>query len=82
MKKINCRLVLLSIFVALSCVNNVSAEEKVIFPSTKYPDFPFSESVAFGGVLYLSGDLGTGADGKLVEGGIGPETQQVMENRP
>jgi len=50
------------------------------FPSARHPDFPFSEAVAHGGMLYLSGDIGTGADGKLVAGGIGPETRQVMEN--
>ena len=51
-----------------------------IYPSSKYPDFPFSEAVAYGGVLYLSGDIGAGSDGKLVEGGIGPESRQTLEN--
>jgi 2-iminobutanoate/2-iminopropanoate deaminase len=50
------------------------------FPSTKYPDYPFSEAVAYNGVLYLSGDVGMGPDGKLVTGGIGPESRQTMEN--
>jgi 2-iminobutanoate/2-iminopropanoate deaminase len=36
--------------------------------------------MASGGVLCLSGDIGTGSDGKLVEGGIGPESRQTMEN--
>ena len=52
----------------------------VIFPSEKYPDYPFSEAVAYGGVLYLSGDVGTDADGNLVEGGIRAESRQTMEN--
>ena len=51
-----------------------------IFPSARYPDYPFSEAVAYNGVLYLSGDLGVGADGKLVAGGIGPESRQTMDN--
>ncbi len=51
-----------------------------IYPSAKYPDFPFSEAVAHNGVLYLSGDIGTDASGELVKGGIGPESRQVMEN--
>jgi 2-iminobutanoate/2-iminopropanoate deaminase len=51
-----------------------------IYPSSKYPDFPFSEAVSYRGVLYLSGDIGTGSDGKLVDGGIGPESRQTMEN--
>lgn len=56
------------------------AGEKVIYPSTAYPDLPFSQAVAYDGVLYLSGDLGAGPDGKLVDGGIAAETRQTMEN--
>ena len=51
-----------------------------IHPSKKYPDYPFSEAVAYGGVLYLSGDVGTDESGKLVDGGIAPESRQTMEN--
>ena len=58
----------------------IAAEPPEIFPSPKYPDYPFSEAVAYNGVLYLSGDLGAGADGTLVAGGIGPESRQTMEN--
>lgn len=41
---------------------------------------PFSESVQAGGMLYLSGQVGTDAKGKLVAGGIQAETRQMMEN--
>jgi reactive intermediate/imine deaminase len=42
---------------------------------------PFSEAVRVGTMLYLSGQLGTDpATGRLVEGGIGPETRQTLEN--
>ncbi len=42
---------------------------------------PFSEAVRVGDLLYLSGKLGTRPGGlALVEGGIGPETRQTMEN--
>ena len=40
---------------------------------------PFSEAVRVGDVLYLSGALGL-ADGKLVSGGIEPETHQTIAN--
>lgn len=40
---------------------------------------PFSAAVRVGDMLYLSGELGT-KDGKLVAGGIGPETRQLMDN--
>jgi 2-iminobutanoate/2-iminopropanoate deaminase len=41
---------------------------------------PFSEAVRVGNMLYLSGDIGTGADGKLVAGGIKAEAKQTMDN--
>jgi 2-iminobutanoate/2-iminopropanoate deaminase len=41
---------------------------------------PFSEAVRVGDILYLSGQVGTGADGKIVPGGIEPETGQALEN--
>jgi len=44
-------------------------------------ELPFSEAVIYGGFIFLSGQLGVDpATGKLVEGGIGPETRQTMEN--
>jgi 2-iminobutanoate/2-iminopropanoate deaminase len=39
-----------------------------------------SSAVRVGNILYLSGQLGTDSAGKLVEGGIGPETKQTLEN--
>jgi 2-iminobutanoate/2-iminopropanoate deaminase len=41
---------------------------------------PFSEAVRVGGMLYLSGEVGLGTDGKLVPGGIAAESKQVMDN--
>jgi 2-iminobutanoate/2-iminopropanoate deaminase len=41
---------------------------------------PFSSAVRVGDMLYLSGQIGTDATGKVVAGGIGPETRQTMEN--
>ena len=41
---------------------------------------PFSESVRVGNILYLSGRIGTDRSGKLVSGGIAPETRRTMEN--
>ena len=41
---------------------------------------PLSQYVRVGETIYLSGALGTGADGKLAEGGIGPETRQTLTN--
>jgi len=41
---------------------------------------PFSEAVTVGDMLYISGQIGVDASGKLVAGGIKPETKQVMDN--
>ena len=52
----------------------------------KYPadgslsDMPFSESVRAGGLLFISGQVGSDDSGVLVEGGITPESHQVMRN--
>ncbi len=42
---------------------------------------PFSEAVRVDNILYLSGQLGFDPEtSHLVEGGIGPETRQTLEN--
>ncbi len=41
---------------------------------------PFTEAVRVGTMLYLSGKIGSVPGQGLVEGGIQPETRQVMEN--
>src|ERR1039457_6727289 len=40
---------------------------------------PFSPAVRIGNMLYLAGQLGTDK-GKVVPGGIGPETKQALTN--
>jgi 2-iminobutanoate/2-iminopropanoate deaminase len=40
---------------------------------------PFSPAVRLGNMLYLAGQLGTDK-GKVVPGGIGPETKQALTN--
>ena len=44
------------------------------------PQYPFSPAVRVGGMLYLSGQIGTDSTGRLVAGGIEAETRQTMEN--
>jgi len=41
---------------------------------------PLSQYVRVGETIYLSGMLGTTADGTLAAGGIGPETKQALTN--
>jgi len=40
---------------------------------------PFSTAVRVGNMIYLAGQIGT-KDGKVVPGGIGPETKQTLLN--
>jgi len=67
---------------ALVAAGAVAAEPE-FFPrktAPGQPSYPFSEAVRVGDMLYLSGDIGIGADGKLVAGGIKAEAKQVMDN--
>lgn len=48
-------------------------------PALNNQPLPFSDAVRVGDVLYLSGQLGIGADGKLPEG-IEAQTKQTLEN--
>jgi reactive intermediate/imine deaminase len=54
--------------------------DPVFVPITDNTSLPFSAAVRVGDMLYLSGQLGTDSTGALVQGGIGPETRQTMEN--
>ena len=58
----------------------MSSETIEYFASNPARKLPFSTAVRVGNMLYLSGQLGMDDAGKLVPGGIGPETRQTMEN--
>lgn len=44
------------------------------------PTYPFSPAVRVGPLLYLSGQIGTDSSGRVVPGGIEPETRRALEN--
>ena len=48
-------------------------------PNLNGQPLPFSDAVRVGDTLYLSGQLGIGADGKLADG-IEAQTKQALEN--
>lgn len=50
------------------------------FPSDVIENAPFSDAVITGNLLFLSGQIGTDASGKLVPGGITAEARQTMRN--
>ena len=50
------------------------------YTSENMKGLPFSAAVRVGKMLYLSGQIGLDATGKLAPGGIAVETRQAMEN--
>lgn len=72
--------------VALVCAvmsaTTAAAVEPEFFPRKAAPgqSYPFSEAVRVGNMLYLSGEIGVDAGGKLVAGGIKAEAKQTMDN--
>ena len=62
-------------------VDNTPEVEYLNTPAMEGQDMPFSQAVRVGNLMFLSGDLGWNREtGKLVEGGIQPETRQTLEN--
>ena len=57
-----------------------SAPTAEYVPMAGAANLPFSALVRVGPMLYLSGQLGTDSTGRLVRGGIGPETAQALAN--
>ena len=57
-----------------------SSIDPVLHPFMGIPGLPFSEMVEAGRLVFLSGQIGSGADGKLVSGGIKAETRQTLAN--
>ena len=67
---------------ALTSAVTGAAVEPEFFPRKAAPgqSYPFSEAVRVGDMLYLSGDIGVDANGKLVVGGVKAEAKQTMDN--
>ena len=51
-----------------------------VVKATSGPPRPFSPAVKANGFIFLSGQVGTDSTGRLVSGGIQPETRQAMSN--
>lgn len=72
---------LLGPFVAMTAAPfGAGADEPVFHKLAEGLNLPFSEAVAYNGVLYLSGQIGTRAGDGLVAGGIQAEARQTMDN--
>jgi len=53
-------------------------DKKAVYGDSK-PVGPYSPGIDVGDTVYLAGQIGI-SGGKMVEGGIDPETRQLMEN--
>ncbi|CAH1115394.1 unnamed protein product [Psylliodes chrysocephalus] len=60
----------------------MALERKIIETKQAPAVAPFlSQAVSFNNLIYLSGSLGVNPDtNKFVDGGVGPETKQALEN--
>ena len=71
------RMIPLVLILAAACA---ATTPKVEFLARPNAQGPFSEAVRVGDIVFLSGVLGTDSTGRLVAGGIEPETRQALEN--
>ena len=75
-------MVLISFFIITGCASQNKPQLDVLgTEKTKQLNLPFSEAVALGNLLFLSGQIGNlPGQLKVVEGGIKAQTQQTMKN--
>lgn len=71
------RTLLLIAFLTTACAPRRTLE---FMPDPMPPAGPFTRAVRVGDLLFLAGQIGTDASGRLVPGGIQPETRQTLEN--
>ena len=68
---------LIALVMTAACASRRTLE---FMPDPSPPVGPFSRAVRVGELLFLAGQIGTDASGRLVPGGIQPETRQTLEN--
>lgn len=66
------------LFAVALVVSTASAQTVKYVPAA--PNLPFSTAVVVDKMIYVSGQLGTDASGKVVPGGIKAETAQILKN--
>ena len=70
-----------TVLATLLCVSSLGVEAAEIAKYDEGPfEGPYSESARVGDLLFLAGQVGEYADGKLVTGGIKAEAEQIMLN--
>jgi len=70
------------LFLALICTTMIRAQQIQYINSETHNerDYPFSEATVVNDIVYLSGQIGTDENDRLVSGGIAAETQQALKN--
>lgn len=61
----------------------MSTSRQVVFAKDAFPPLPvYSQAIVSGGKVYASGSIGLSSSepGKLVEGGVQPQTRAALEN--
>lgn len=53
---------------------------KIVIGGANTEGLPFSEAIRLGNLVFVSGNVGFDDSGKIVAGGIGPETRQTFAN--
>ncbi len=53
---------------------------KIVIGGANTEGLPFSEAIRLGNLVFVSGNIGFDDSGKIVPGGIGPETRQTFAN--
>lgn len=53
---------------------------KIVIGGANTEGLPFSEAIRLGNLVFVSGNIGFDYSGKIVPGGIGPETRQTFAN--
>jgi 2-iminobutanoate/2-iminopropanoate deaminase len=53
---------------------------KIVIGGANTEGLPFSEAIRLGNLVFVSGNVGFDDSGKIVSGGIGPETRQTFAN--
>jgi 2-iminobutanoate/2-iminopropanoate deaminase len=82
-KQLSSRAVL-SAFVMVSCFglasHHAEGQTRKAVNLSAAKDLPFSDGIVAGNTLYIAGQEGSDASGKLAVGGIGPETSAALDN--
>jgi len=58
----------------------ISTPKKEVVGGANTEGLPFSEAIKLGNLVFVSGTVGFDESGKIVEGGVGPETRQTFAN--